>query len=172
MAKELHVLPVQIIAGESISATLVGVSATGRTCSYAFKANTPFSVACSIVDGAFVLSVSSAQSLILKAGRIPFVAMATTTEGGAVECVDSGYLSVEPNPLSTSSFSAALAAVEAAILKFASNPNRQLALDGMSITYKTLDELLSLRSFYRSEISRDLGGRGSGPMRISTRFSW
>lgn len=173
MADELSVLPTSIVAGESFTATLTGIDTTGKTCAYSFAAATPFSVTCTINgSGLFVLSVSAAQSLTLKAGNIRFVGMVTTTSGGAVECVDSGYLLVEPSPLATSNYSAALVAIDAAILTFASNPNRRVNLGTMSVEYKTLDELLSLRAFYQSEIQRDINGTGTGPSRILTRFAW
>lgn len=172
MAQELSVLPSSIVAGESFTASLNGISTTGKTCVYSFAALTPFSVTCTIESSVFVLSVSAAQSLTLKSGNIRFAAMVTTTAGGAVECVDSGYLTVEPSPLATSNYSAALVAIDAAILTFASNPNKRVNLGTMSVEYKTLDELLSLRAFYQSEIQRDLTGTGSGPMRTLTRFAW
>lgn len=172
MAAELSILPDSIVAGESFTVSVTGVQTTGHTLSYSFATATPFTVACAITDGVFVLTVTAVQSLTLKAGQVRFVGMLTTTSGGAVECIDSGYLTVEASPLATSSYTAALAAVEAAILTFASNPNRRVNLGTMSVEYKSLDELLSLRAFYKSEIQRDLTGTGSGPMRVYTRLAW
>lgn len=172
MAQELSVMPQSVVAGESFTATLTGISTTGKTCVYSFATATPFSVTCAITDGVFVLTVSAVQSLTLKAGNVRFVAMVTTTSGGAVECVDSGYLTVEPSPLATSSYTAALAAVEAALLTFASNPNRRLSLGTMSVEYKSVDDLLALKAYYQAEIKRDLTGQGTGPTRIYTRFAW
>ena len=173
MATELSILPTSITAGESFTATLPStVTVTGRTCVYQFKAPVPFSVTCAAGETQFVLSVTAAQSLTLKAGNIYFAAFATTTSTGAVACVDSGYLTVAPNPLATSSYSTALAAVEAAIANYAANPNKRVSLGTMSLEYRDLDDLIALKSYYQSEIARDLTGRGNGPFRISPRFAW
>lgn len=160
------------MAGESFTATLADVSATGRTCSYAFKAVTPFSVSCTAENGVFVLSVSAAQSLALKAGNVYFAAFAVTTEGGATECVDSGHISVEPNPLAASDYDAAIAAVESAILKYASNANRRIQIGSMSVEYRSQDDLVALLAYYRAEKLHEFSGRPGGPTRFLTRFSW
>lgn len=173
MATELSILPTSITAGESFTATLPAtVTVTGRTCVYQFKAPVPFSVNCSASATQFTLSVSAAQSLTLKAGNIYFAAFATTTSTGAVECVDSGYLTVAPNPLATSSYETALAAVDVAIASYATNPNKRVNVGDISIEYRDLNDLIALKSYYQSEIARDLTGRGSGPFRISSRFAW
>jgi len=172
MATALHVLPESIVAGESFTVTISGVSKTGRTCVYQFDAPTPFSVSCDATGSEFVLTLTGAQTLLLKSGPIRFVALAVTTEGGASECVDSGEICVEPSPLAVSQYAAALAAVEAAIAKYATNANRSLSIGDMSIQYRSLDELLSLRSFYLAEVERDRSGRRSGPTRLLARFAW
>ena len=173
MATELSILPTSITAGESFTATLPAtVTVAGRTCVYQFKAAVPFSATCAAVETQFALSVTAAQSLTLKAGNIYFAAFATTTSTGEVECVDSGYLIVEPNPLASSSYATALAAVEAAIANYAANPNKRVSLGTMSLEYRDLDDLIALKSYYQSEIARDLTGRGNGPFRISPRFAW
>lgn len=173
MATELSILPTSITAGESFTATLPAtVTVAGRTCVYQFKAAVPFSATCAAGETQFTLSVTAAQSLTLKAGNIYFAAFATTTSTGEVECVDSGYLTVEPNPLASSSYATALAAVEAAIANYAANPNKRVSLGTMSLEYRDLDDLIALKSYYQSEIARDLTGRGNGPFRISTRFAW
>lgn len=172
MATELHALPTSIVAGETLAATLTGVLTTGRSCSYQFASKTPLTVACTIVNGVFILTVSAAQTLILKSGIIRFAAFATTTATSVVECVDSGYLTVEASPLATSDYSAALTAVDAAIANYAANPNKRVALGAMSVEYRSLDELLALRAFYIGEIQRDISGAGTGPTRILARFAW
>jgi len=173
MATELSILPTSITAGESFTATLPAtVTVTGRTCVYQFKTAVPFSVSCTDNGTSFILTVTAAQSLTLKAGNIYFAAFATTTSTGAVACVDSGYLTVAPNPLATSSYSTALAAVEAAIASYATNPNKRVNVGDISIEYRDLDDLISLKSYYQSEVNRELTGTGSGPFRISPRFAW
>lgn len=173
MATELSILPTSITAGESFTATLPAtVTVAGRTCVYQFKAAVPFSVTCTDNGTRFILTMTAAQSLTLKAGNIYFAAFATTTSTGEVECVDSGYLTVEPNPLASSSYATALAAVEAAIANYAANPNKRVSLGTMSLEYRDLDDLIALKSYYQSEIARELTGRGNGPFRISPRFAW
>jgi hypothetical protein len=172
MATELNVLTSSIVAGESLTAELTGVSATGRTCVYQFGSATPLTVACDIAGDVFTLNLSAANTLVLRSGSIRFVALATTTATGAVECVDSGTITVEPSPVATSDYEAGLEAVEAAILNYAANPNQKVALSGMMVEYRSIEDLITLKSYYLAEIQRDKTGRGSGPMRIRSRFAF
>jgi hypothetical protein len=172
MATELNVLPVSIVAGESTTAALTGVSATGRTCVYQFQAVSPFSVACDISGDEFSITLSASNTLALKAGSVRFVALATTTATGAVECVDTGYIYVYNSPLATSDYAAALAAIEAAILSYATTPNKRVTIGTMSVEYRSLNDLISLKSYYQSEIAREISGTGSGPFRIKSRFNF
>lgn len=168
MAEELNILPSSIVAGESIVKTITGVTKSG-TLIYSFQASTPFSVVCDDIGDSFVLSVSAAQTLTMPAGSVRFAAFQVID--GVSKCVDSGIIYVTASPLATSEYTAALAAVDAAILTYGSNPNRKIKVGQLDIEYKNLSDLLALRNHYRMLINRDLGKRGTGGLFfMNTRF--
>lgn len=167
MATELNVLPVSIVAGETLSAAISGVTGSG-TLTYSFAGKTIVSQAAQLDGVAFTLTLSPAQTISLGPGRIRFVAMQVISEVSS--CVDSGFLFIESSPLLTSDYTAALAAVEAAILNYATSTNRSISIGGVSVTYRDLNELLKLRQFYRDEIMADTTGAGETPVRVSSRF--
>jgi hypothetical protein len=73
----------------------------------------------------------------------------------------------------TSDYRAALAAVDAAIASFSSNPNHSITVGEIAITYKTLDDLLALRSYYAGLVAADEGtgtAEAGKFARILTRF--
>lgn len=174
MATQQNILPTELTAGETVSETITMAdypAADGWAVSYRFAAPTPISQACAGgTDGAWTLSLSSAQTLTL-AGRVRFDALATQTAGESVAqvvAVDSGVIAVAPSPLAVSKWSAVLAAVETAIATWGTNDQRSMSIEGMSISYKSLDELLNLRAFCTREISRDTGSKR--PRFILSRF--
>lgn len=170
MAETLNILPSSIIAGESIVKTITGIVAGESSLSYQFAADTPVSVDCAVVNDAFILTVSAAQTLTFRNGRISFVGM-LTDNAGVVSCVDSGVIIVAPSPMATSDYSTALTAVEAAIAEYGSNPNAKVKVGDIDIEYKSLDDLLTLRNFYRNEVKKDKGqAPAGGPLFINTRF--
>jgi len=67
-------------------------------------------------------------------------------------------------------YTAALASVETAIAQYATHSGRSVTIGQKAITYRSLDELLQLRNFYRSEIAK-LNGTGGKARRILTRFA-
>lgn len=174
MADQLSLLPASIIAGESISVTIPSSTVTGYTLAYHFSAPTPITVNCvANVTTAWTLSVTSAQTILWKRGNIRFAAMLTHTQTSVTSCVDSGVISIASSPLSVSQYAAYLTAIDAAILSFSGNANKRLSLGAMSVEYRSLDELLALRSTIQSWIAAETGNTtagGGGAFRILSRF--
>ena len=108
-------------------------------------------------------TISAAVTLALPASARLGV-FATGADGG-VSCVASGTLAVSKL---TSDYRAALAAVDAAIASFGSNPNRSITVGEISITYKSLDDLLALRSYYAGLVAAD---EGTGAADAAGKFS-
>ena len=170
MAESLGYLPARIVAGETIwiadantlqgtqDIIITGISpADGYTLAYQFSAPTPISVSASANgdnDG-WTLTVTAAQTLLFGAGNINFVALATHTSSGKVYSVDTGTIYVEASPLAVSEYAAALVAIDAAILNFATGGQRSFTLGDMSVTYGSLSELLQLRAHYQYLIAND-----------------
>jgi len=171
MAEQKSILPTSLFAGESIVKTITGVTVTGYTLDYKFNCQpTPISVTCTGAT-TWTLTVTSVQTLLWQRGVVSFVAYLTNTSDGSVSVVDFGDIDVEASPMATSQYTAALAAVEAAILTYASNPNRKINVGSINIEYKDMNELLKLRAFYQSEIAKQTGrGYGGGVVTLSTRF--
>lgn len=122
------------------------------------------------VDGAgnATGTISAAVTLALPAA-VRWGVFATGADG-SVSCAVSGTLSVAKL---TSDYRAALAAVDAAIASFSSNPNRSITVGEIQITYKSLDDLLALRSYYAGLVAADegTGADAAGKFaRILTRF--
>ena len=101
-------------------------------------------------------SVSSAVTLALPTACR--WGLFVTGPDGNVTCYASGAFTVLKL---TSEFRDALKAVDAAIASFGSNPNRSITVGEISITYKTLDDLLALRSYYGGLVASDEGGDGA-----------
>ena len=176
MATEQNILPTAIVAGETVSETITMVdypAASGWVVSYRFATPTPLTQACTGgTAGAWVLALTSAQTLTIPSGRVRFDALATQTVGEAVAqvvCVDSGVIVVEASPLTVSAWSTVLTAVDAAIATWGTNDQRSMSIEGMSISYKSLDELLKLRAFCTHEINRDTGNKR--PRLVRSRFA-
>lgn len=175
MADQLGLLPTSLVAGESIYVTVTGLSVTGYSLAYQFSApnGTSATVSCT-ANGttSWILNVPPATTLAFKFGAIRFAAMLTETATGKVECVDYGAISLAASPVATSQYSTALAAIETAIATYATNPNKRLQLGSMSIEYRSLDELIALRGYYKGLVNAELGSGPAtgGPYRIFTRF--
>jgi hypothetical protein len=184
MAGNLGFVPDRIVAGESIwissanavqsaqDITLTNYTpAGGYTLAYNFASPTPITVS-AVANGAntgWTLEVTGAQSLLFRAGSLHYSALVTHTESGRKFAVDSGSIFVEASPLAVSQYAAALTAVETAIASYGTNNQRSLQLDGMSVSFGSLQELLDLRAFYKSEVARETSSRPSRIIR--TRFT-
>jgi hypothetical protein len=173
MASTLSILPSDLIQGESINKTLPStVTVTGYTLVYKFSSQpTPIEVACTGTT-VWALTVTGAQTLLWGRGIVRYAAYLTNSTSGAVTVIDSGTITVEASPIATSQYTAALAAVEAAILSYASNPNRSISVGTIRIDYKDFKELEMLRDYYKREIAKETGnGYGGGRVVLLTRFN-
>jgi hypothetical protein len=167
-------LPDRIVAGESIwiaaaNSTQDGedlifadyTPAGGYTLAYQFAAAVPISVAAVANSGntGWTLTVTGAQTLLWRPGVVRFAGFVTHTESTRVFAVDEGAIGVTASPLATSEYATVLAAIETAILNYATNPRSSITVDGMTINYSSLRELLDLRSVYRAEVASQTGKR-------------
>lgn len=178
---ERGLLPEFITAGESIwvsASSSIGVDIVipdytplTHSLSYQFAADTPIAVS-AVANGdntGWTLDVTSAQTLVWKAGVVRFAALATNISTARVVTVDSGAIRVAASPLATSSWTAVVTACDAAILSFASNPNASFSVDGMSVSYRSMDDLISLRSYAQTMADQERGSRMKRIIR--TRFT-
>lgn len=172
MAKHSGFLPESIVAGESIwlSASNTTQSAEditfadytpagGYSLSYDFAASTPVTVA-AVANGAdtgWTLEVTSAQTLLWKAGQLSFAGYVTHSATGRKFAVDAGYISVTASPLSVSQWTAVVAACDKAILD--SNGTTSFSVAGMSVTFKSTDEIIALRDYARAMERQETGNR-------------
>lgn len=176
MAGTLGYLPAQIVAGETIwiaAANTIqsGVDiiladftpAGGSTLSYQFAAATPITVAAA-ANGAntgWTLEVTSAQTLVWKAGVIRFAGYAT--KSARTYAVDAGSIAVTASPLATSAWTAIVAACDAAMLTQAATGSQSgsFSVDGMSksFTYRNTTDIVQLRSYAKNMADYETGSR-------------
>jgi len=177
-------LPSRIIAGESIWVAAANSAqdgkdlifsdyapASGYTLAYQFASAAPISVAAVANSDStgWTLTVTGAQTLLWRPGAIRFAGLVTHSSSSRVFAVDEGAIGVSVSPMATSEYAAVLAAIETAILNYATNPRSSFSVDSMSISYGSLKELLDLRAVYRAEVARQTGKRIKRIIR--TRFS-
>ncbi len=164
-------MPTTLTAGETIAADLTISDyspADGYTISFRFGGAVPFAVAgVSALEGAaWALDVTGAATATMGRGRVAWDALATKDDVSTVAA--SGVITVTASPLTVSRYVATLAAVEKAIANYATSTKRSFSVDGISTTYRDLDELLKLRAFLKREIAQESGARRSSV--ILTRF--
>jgi hypothetical protein len=175
MAEHLGYIPAQVTAGETIWIAAANTTratdadiilsdytpAGGCSLSYLFAAATPITVA-AVANGAetgWTLTVTAAQTLAWRAGSTAFAGQVTDA-AGHVWLVDEGVIVVRASPAAVSTYAAALTAVESAIAEYAANPYGSFTIPGgMTVQYRSIEELINLREFYRAEVSRDSANR-------------
>lgn len=173
----LGYMPERIVAGETIwiSSSNTTQSTNGDiiltdylpasySLAYQFAAATPISVSAVTNGGTgWTLEVTSAQTLVWKAGVIRFAGYVTALTGGRVFAVDAGTIAVTASPLATSSWTAIVAACDAAILAQMATGEQSgsFSVDGMSksFTYRSADELRTLRAYAQSMAESETGAR-------------
>lgn len=131
--------------------------AGGYTLAYQFAAPTPLSVA-AVANGTntgWTLEVTGAQTLLWGTGRIPFAGMITQTAGGRTFAVDQGYVEVSASPMRVSQWVAVMTAVDAAISSYASCPHGSVSVDGFSVTFRSLSDLINLRDYIKFLMESD-----------------
>jgi len=169
MAEQLNILPTSLMAGESINETIIGLTLSGSVV-YSFNSKVPVSVTCTEDETDFLLEVSGAETLTFKYGTLKYSAIQTID--GVSVCVDYGQITVAASPAATSNYTAALAAVEAAILAYGSSANKRIKVDTIEIEYRDLSDLLSLKNYYSNLIAIDTGNPGAGGLfNIYSRFT-
>lgn len=184
MGTSTRYLPQHIVAGESIWLSADNTAqdaadltfddytpAGGYTLAYSFSASTPLTVA-AVANGAdtgWTLDVAPAQTILWSAGHIAFAGYVTHTATGRKYVVDQGSIAVAASPLSTSAWTAVIAACDAALLSGASSGMVSFGLDGVNVAYKTTADLIRLRDYAKSMESDAIGG--SRTRIIRTRFT-
>jgi len=182
--QELGYIPASIVGGESIwiaaantaqasqDITIAGFTpADGYTLAYQFAADTPLSVtaAANGDNTGWTLNVTPAETLTFTPGRMSFVGIVSHSTPARSFIVDSGGVYVNPSPLRVSSWKAVVADIDAAMLTAAATPNGSISVDGMSVSYRGVSDLKSLRDYAVEQLRRDTGRRA--PARILTRFT-
>jgi len=168
----LSYIPTNIVGGETIWISALNTTqgavdiiltdytpADGWTLAYNFAAATPFSVdaVANDDDTGWTLSVTGAQTLTMSPRNVAYTALVTKEIDGADRsiAVDDGVIAVEASPLRVSSWAAVLTAVDAAIATYAANPNGSITVDGMSVSYRSMSDLISLRSYANYRMQQD-----------------
>ena len=174
MATNLGYMPARIVAGETIWIAAANTTQAAQdivlplhtpasfTLAYQFAAATPITVNASAnnANTGWTLEVAEASTLLWKAGTISFAAYATETAGTARKfAVDEGVIAVTASPLAVSQYAAALTACEAAIADYAANPNGSFTLGDMSVSYRSLSQLIDLRNYLKAQVNLQTGKR-------------
>lgn len=178
----LGYLPDRIVAGETIwiaaanttQATNADIILTdylpaSYTLAYQFAAATPISVSAVANGGGtgWTLEVTATQTLAWKPGEIRFAGYVTAKTGGRVFAVDAGAIAVTASPLATSAWTAVVTACDAAILAqmATGKTSGSFSVDGLSqsFTYRSADELMTLRAYAKNMADLETGNR---PKRI------
>ena len=172
MAEQLNILPTELVAGESLSATvsISGYSsADGWALSYRFATYpTPIAVTGAAASGgAWTVALTNAQTLTLPSGPLRFDAI--VSKATVYAAVDTGTIAVTASPMLASKWATVLESVEAAIATWGTSDQRSMTIEGMSVSYRSIDELLKLRAFCIRHIARETGNRR--PSRILARFT-
>ena len=111
----------------------------------------------------WTLELSSAQTLVWDPGKVIFTGEVTNSTTERVTVVDSGNIQVDASPVRVSSWVAVLAKVDAAIAEFAATPQSSFSVDGLSVTYRSMDDLERLRNYANYRLQLDTATR---PKRI------
>lgn len=145
--------------------------ATPATLSYHLQCDNPLTIKAAANSGntGWTLTVSAVDTLTLGPGPVAFAGVLTID--GATKVVDTGIIHVRPSPLRVSSWLAVVTAIDAALLTAASSPSGSISIDGMSISYRSPDQLIRLRDYAAGMAAREsaTGTMGGGRI-IRTRF--
>ena len=176
--QNLGFLPEWIVAGETIWIAAANTAQSSEdivldtpylpathALAYEFAGTTPCTVTAVANTGGtgWTLEVSASETVTWRGGSVAFRGKVTDSSG-RVTTVDVGEIQVKASPLTVSQYKAALAAVEAAIAEYATNPYGSFTIPGgMTVQYRSMDDLLALRAFYAGEVRRETSTR---PRRI------
>ena len=97
-------------------------------------------------------------------GKVPYTVLATGADG-ATEAVAHGAFAVRC--AGRSALREVIAAIDEAVRTWGTNPNHSISVGEISITYKTLDELLAVRAQYVQRAEEEENGRSlTGGLRV------
>lgn len=152
--EQLGILPLAIIGGESITKTIMvnlHSSDDGWELKYVFSDTPVTQIICTAADnGAFTLTVPGANTIPWPSGVIRYVAYAT--KAVIIEAVDAGAIDVTASPLAPPSWAAAaLTAVEATLAGTATSDQASMSIDGMNLSRRSPEQLITLRNWLRAE---------------------
>ncbi len=117
-------------------------------------------------DGTWT-ATATAATLSGFSGETRWIAYATTEDG--TEAIANGAIYIRAL---VSKYRAVVAAVENALQNYGNNPNKQITVGELSITYKDRDDLLAILAYWRRRAQEDENGRTptGGLKLIKTRF--
>lgn len=155
MAEKLEILPTELTAGETLSVDVVldgKTPADGWSLKYTF-ANSGGSIEVNATelddDSGWNIALTSSQTVVFESGPLFFSGLAIKeTEAVAVDSGEIAVLSL------TSKWTVVLASVEAAIATWGTSDQRSMTIEGMSVSFRSIDELLTLRAFCIRQIDR------------------
>ena len=172
MTVALGYIPSRVVGGETIWVAAANAlqgrddividdctPAGGYALAYSFAASTPITVT-AVANGAntgWTLEVSGAQTLAFPIGDVAYTGVATISTRSFV--VDQGVIKVDASPLRVSSWVAVLAQVDAAIATYAGSPNSSMSIEGMSVSYRSMDQLMALRDYVNHRLQMDSSKR-------------
>lgn len=155
--------------------------ADGWALTYYFNANgqTPQSAVGTTSGLDFLVTVSATTSAAFASTEWYWIAK--VSKGSEVYTVDKGRFTVAPNPATftgdpRSLVKRTLDAIQAAILGTASKDELSISVDGMALSYRSMDELARLEIRYQDRYNRELAaeraarGLSDGSV-INTRFT-
>lgn len=117
----------------------------------------------------WTLELTPAQTLAFTPGPVRYTGQVTNKDTGRVKIVDEGTLFVMSSPARASHWGAVVQSIDAAIADYASNPNGRITMGDMSVSYRSIDELIRLREYAIHMLQAD---SGRSPRRIiRTRFT-
>lgn len=166
-------LPDSVIGGETIwiaaantiqsamDITFTDYTPADYTLSYQFAAPTPLTVAATanLAGTGWTLEVTGANTLTWRPGEIQFSGFVTNTTTQRVFAVDAGTIRVTASPLRVSSWVAVLASIDSAIATYASSPNGSVTMGSMSVSYRSMTDLVKLREYAAYMLSMDSSRR-------------
>ena len=159
-------MPATVIGGESIirDADHGGIITfddytpdVGYSLAYQYSAATPFSVAGVVSGDGWTVEITGAQTLVLQPGPLMFAAFVSITADAVTRsyAVDAGKIDMSASPLRVSSWQAVLVSVDAAIAEYATTSQGSVSIEGMSISYRSMNDLINLRSYVSTMLRRD-----------------
>lgn len=117
-------------------------------------------------DGTWT-ATATAETLAGFSGATRWIVYATTASG--TEAIADGEIYIRAL---VSKYRAVVTAVENALQNYGNNPNKQISVGELSITYKDRDDLLSILAYWRRRAKEDENGISptGGLKLIKTRF--